>query len=142
MWKQPAEVDELPQGSREQPLNQSVLKTLRALQREGRPDILSTLITLFLDNARVLLGDLETAVKDGDAGALRQASHSLCSASANVGASVLSARCKELEALAREGPVPDPAAQVEIIAAEFRRAEGALLSYLARIAGSTMGVSA
>jgi HPt (histidine-containing phosphotransfer) domain-containing protein len=138
----PAEVSEVAQSNREQPINPSVLKTLHALQREGRPDILNTLITLFLDSARALLMDLAAAAKDGDRAALRQASHALNSASANVGATVLSARCRELETMVREGSVPDPMERVEAIIAEFRRAEAALLAYLAQVTGSTMGISA
>jgi HPt (histidine-containing phosphotransfer) domain-containing protein len=130
------------QNNREQPIDPSVLKTLHALQREGRPDILSTLITLFLESARTFLKDLETASRDGDLTALRHASHALNSASANVGATILSARCKELEIMAREGSVPDPTERIAAITTEFRRAEAALLAYLAQATGSTMGISA
>ena len=132
----------MARSERNQPIDPSVLKTLHALQREGRPDILSTLITLFLDNAAALLKDLEKAARNGDIESLHHASHALTSASANVGASPLSACCKDLEQLARAGAVLDPVGRVEAIMAEYRRAEAALLAYLARITGSTMGVSA
>jgi HPt (histidine-containing phosphotransfer) domain-containing protein len=132
----------VPQLQRSQPINPAVLKTLRALQREGRPDILSTLITLFLDNARVLLKDLERAARDGDIASLRQASHALGSASGNIGASLLAARCKELENLARAGSVLKPEAEAASIEAEFRRAEAALADHLAEASKGTMGISA
>jgi HPt (histidine-containing phosphotransfer) domain-containing protein len=138
----PAEARGVAQSDRDQPINPSVLKTLAALQREGRPDILSTLITLFLDNARDLLQDLEKGVREPDFALVGQASHALGSASANIGASPLAALCKQLEKLAREGKVPDPVERVAAILAEFRRAEAALLAHLARVAGSTMGISA
>lgn len=138
----PAEVSDVPQSGRDQPINPSVLKTLRALQREGRPDILSTLVTLFLDSARALLNDLESAAKDGDMASLQQASHSLNSASANIGATLLSARCRELEWMARAGPVLNPASRVSAIVTEFRRAEAALLAYLAKANESANGISA
>jgi HPt (histidine-containing phosphotransfer) domain-containing protein len=138
----PAEVSDVPQSGRDQPINPSVLKTLRALQREGRPDILSTLVTLFLDSARALLNDLEQAAKDGDMALLGQASHALNSASGNIGATLLSARCKELEWMARAGPVLNPAARVAAIVTEFRRAEAALLAYLAKANESANGISA
>lgn len=130
------------QSQRDEPINPSVLKTLRALQREGRPDILTTLVTLFLDNARVLLKDLERAVRDGDTDLLGQASHALGSASANIGASLLSARCRELERMARAGSVLKPAAAVTEIEVQFRRAEAALAAHLAEAAKGTMGISA
>jgi HPt (histidine-containing phosphotransfer) domain-containing protein len=132
----------VPQSGRDQPINPTVLKTLRALQREGRPDILSTLITLFLDSARALLNDLEKAASAGEMAPLWRASHSLNSASANIGATLLSARCKELEWMARAGPVLNPTARVAAIATEFRRAEAALLAYLAKATESANGISA
>jgi HPt (histidine-containing phosphotransfer) domain-containing protein len=138
----PAEVRNVPQSGRDQPINPTVLKTLRALQREGRPDILATLISLFLDSSRGLLNDLETAAKSEDPAALRQASHALGSASANIGATLLSARCKELEWMARAGPVLNPSARVGAIVIEFRRAEAALLAYLAKATESANGISA
>ena len=137
-----AEVSAVPQSGRDQPINPAVLKTLRALQREGRPDILSTLVTLFLDSARALLNDLENAAKAGDMASLQQASHSLNSASANIGATLLSARCKELEWMARAGPVLNPTARVTVIVTEFRRAEAALLAYLTKATESANGISA
>ena len=87
----PAEARGVAQSDRDQPINPSVLKTLAALQRERRPDILSTLITLFLDNARDLLQDLEKGAREADFALLGQASHALGSASANIGASPLAA---------------------------------------------------
>jgi len=137
-----AEVSVVPQSGRDQPINPAVLKTLRALQREGRPDILSTLITLFLDSARALLTDLEKAANAGEMAALWRASHSLNSASANIGATLLSARCKELEWMARAGPVLNPTARVAAIATEFRRAEAALLAYLGKATEAANGISA
>lgn len=132
----------MARSERGEPINPAVLKTLRALQREGRPDILSTLITLFLDNARVLLRDLERAAREGDVESLGQASHALGSASANIGATLLSARCRELERVARAGPVLKPEAAVTAIEVEFRHAEAALAAHLAEAAKGTMGISA
>jgi HPt (histidine-containing phosphotransfer) domain-containing protein len=130
------------QSRRSQPINPAVIKTLRALQREGRPDILSTLISLFLDNARTLLKDLERAAAAGDMDLLCHASHALSSASGNIGASLLAAHCKELERMARAGSVPEPGARVAAIATELRRAEVALSAHLAEAAKSTLGLSA
>ncbi len=73
---------------------------------------------------------------------LGQASHALTSASANVGALVLSARCRELERMARAGSVLNPIARVAAIATEYRRAEADLSAYLARAAATPMRASA
>ena len=132
----------MTKANREEPIDPAILKTLQALQREGRPDILSTLITLFCDSARALLTDLDKGARSGDMDLLHQASHALKSASANVGAPLLSARCRELERMARAGSVLNATARVKVIVAEYRRAEAALLAYLARVGGSEARVSA
>jgi hypothetical protein len=49
-----------------EPLDPAVLKKLRALQRAGAPDILRTLIFVFLDNGKTMLGNLEHAANAGD----------------------------------------------------------------------------
>jgi HPt (histidine-containing phosphotransfer) domain-containing protein len=58
----------------------------------------------------------------------------LKSASANVGAALLSSRCRELETIARTGPVPDAAARVETIVGDYQRAKAALTARLPRVA--------
>ena len=68
------------------------------------------LIELFFKGAAGLLMDLDNGAATGDAALLYSASHALKSASANLGAVVLSTHCKELEALAKSGTVPDAAA--------------------------------
>jgi HPt (histidine-containing phosphotransfer) domain-containing protein len=130
------------QSGLDRPIDPSVLKTLQALQREGRPDLLSTLITLFLDSARALVKDLSKAAEDGDLALLGQASHALTSASANVGALLLSARCRELERMARAGSVLNATARVAAITAEYRRAEADLSAYLTRATAAPMRASA
>src|SRR6202035_5207484 len=60
----------------------------------------SRVITLFRESAPVLLTDLEEGVASGDTALLHRARHTLKSASANVGAALLSAHCKELETMA------------------------------------------
>ena len=127
---------------REQPIDPAVLKTLQSLQRQGRPDILTTLITLFCESCRTLLSELEKAAAQLDNELLHQASHALKSASANVGAVPLASRCKELERMARAGSVLNPTARVKMIVVEYRRAEAALLAYLAQVAESETRASA
>jgi signal transduction histidine kinase/CheY-like chemotaxis protein/HPt (histidine-containing phosphotransfer) domain-containing protein len=117
-----------------EPLDDSVLNALAQLQREGRPDIVNRVITLFLESAPALLKDLEQAAACGDTALLHRASHTLKSASANVGAALLSARCRELEASARAGSVPDAAARVETIVGDYQRAKAALTARLPRVA--------
>jgi HPt (histidine-containing phosphotransfer) domain-containing protein len=58
----------------------------------------------------------------------------LKSASANVGAMALSAHCKELEALARSGSVPNAIQLVEAIREEYDAVEFDLSTHLPRLA--------
>ncbi len=92
-----------PNPTAGEPIDDRVLQGLARLQRDGRPDIVNRVITLFLHSAAALVKELEEAAASGDTTVLHRASHTLKSASANVGAAVLSAHCKELEVLARNG---------------------------------------
>ena len=128
-------------GNEHEPLDATVLKRLRALQREGAPDILRTLIFLFLDNAKVMLGNLEHAAGAGEPDGLHRASHALTSAAGNIGAKVLAARCKELARQARKGSITDLSAQVAAIVAELQRVEAALVLHLVKPADPPERVS-
>ena len=65
---------------------------------------------------------------------LGRASHALKSCAANVGAAAFSARCDELEALARSGQVSDAPALVRVIVEDYRLAEAALSARLLQVA--------
>lgn len=107
-------------------IDRKALDALRALQRPGRPDILTRIIDQFVLDAPRLIGDMHAAVAAGNADALRLAAHTLKSSSANVGAHVLSARCKEIEQRARAGDVAAAAGLVAGADAEFGHAQAAL----------------
>jgi CheY-like chemotaxis protein len=117
-----------------QPIDGRVLDALRHLQREGRPDVLQQVIGLFFKGAAVQLKDLELGAETGDHALLYRASHALKSASANVGAVILSSHCKELEALARSGTVPDARRMVKAIRDDYRAAEADLAQRLPQVA--------
>src|SRR5262249_14316807 len=116
------------------PIDEQVLMSLRRLQREGRPDIVQQLIELFFKGAAGLLTDLDNGAATGDAPLLHRASHALKSASANLGAVVLSTHCKELEALAKSGTVADAARLVSVIREDYRTVEARLSDRLPRVA--------
>ncbi|MDF3092125.1 MULTISPECIES: response regulator [Burkholderia cepacia complex] len=109
-------------------IDHKALDALRALQRPGRPDVLTRIIDQFTADAPRLIRDMHAAVEAGDADALKLAAHTLKSSSANVGAHLLSARCREIERLARAADVD---AAVELVAgteAEFGHAHAALIA--------------
>jgi two-component system, sensor histidine kinase and response regulator len=117
-----------------EPFDYKVLDSLRQLQREGRPDIVQQVIYLFFKAAARLLKDLEEGAAKGDAALLRDASHALKSASANMGAVALSSRCTELEAMAKAGSVSDAVPMVGAIVEDYRAVEILLSARLPKVA--------
>jgi HPt (histidine-containing phosphotransfer) domain-containing protein len=92
------------------------------------------LIELFFKDAAGLLIDLDNGAATGDAALLCSASHALKSASANLGAVVLSTHCKELEALSKSGTATDAAGLVQMIREDYRTVEAPLSDRLPRVA--------
>jgi HPt (histidine-containing phosphotransfer) domain-containing protein len=114
------------------PLDEAVLTALRELRREGQPDVLAMVIRLFRESGPTILKEMTDAAANDDAVLLLSASHKLRGISANVGARLLAGRCRQIEASARMGIVPDSAAaQVEAIALEYERAQAALTNWYA-----------
>ncbi|KAB0640012.1 hybrid sensor histidine kinase/response regulator [Burkholderia stagnalis] len=107
-------------------IDRKALDALRALQRPGRPDVLTRIIDQFDLDAPRLIAGMHAAVAAGDADALKLASHTLKSSSANVGAHALSVRCREIEQLARAADVSAAASLVAGAAADFARAQAVL----------------
>jgi two-component system, sensor histidine kinase and response regulator len=82
-------------------IDRQALMAIQALQRPGKPNILSKAITIYLDTAPELLRALRKGVGANDASIVRTAAHSLKSSSASLGALQLAQLCKELETMAR-----------------------------------------
>jgi signal transduction histidine kinase/CheY-like chemotaxis protein/HPt (histidine-containing phosphotransfer) domain-containing protein len=102
------------------------LQALRALQRPGRPDLVSRIIDLFVLDAPRLLGAMHNAIGASDADALRHAAHTFKSTCANVGAVRLAASCREIEQFARATDVAAAAAPFAGVAEELDRVLAAL----------------
>ncbi len=94
-----------PAGNQEQSVSSGIDTTawdsILALQRPGHPDILARVLARYLDDSRMLVEQIRTAVQSGDPVTLHQAAHRLKSSSAQLGALATAAHCKELEALGR-----------------------------------------
>ncbi len=88
------------------------------------------IIALFLEDAPRLISQLETAATVPDLDAMREASHTLKSSSANVGAMALSAAAKRVELGARAYNLDRPAVAVALVIAEYARARMALQGYV------------
>ncbi|MFK8066662.1 MAG: response regulator [Gammaproteobacteria bacterium] len=83
-------------------LNQNTLNNIKALQREGAPDILKKIVGLYFENSKKIVDEIEKAVNEKDAKKIRSAAHSLKSSSANLGAEDLANLCKEMELSGKE----------------------------------------
>ncbi|HYG06657.1 MAG TPA: ATP-binding protein [Stenotrophomonas sp.] len=91
------------------------------------------IVRLFLEDAPLLIARLETASGTRDNEELRQASHTLKSSSANVGAIALANAARRIELAARAGPIERPAVMVALVIAEYARARLALSGQIARL---------
>ena len=78
-------------------LNHNTLDNIRALSGEDNEDLLSQIIEIFLADIPEQLEILETACAENDFNTIKSISHSMKSASANLGAMRISAIFKELE---------------------------------------------
>ena len=91
-------------------LEESVLDrlTLEAIREMGGEDgdfVLNNIIQMYLETTPPYLQQIETAIATSDPDSLRRAAHSLGSSSATLGAMNFAKLCKELENLARSGPI-------------------------------------
>jgi len=84
-------------------IDTSVLDGLRDLQRTGHPDILATVIDLYLAIVPTRLKVMRDAVARRDAAKLADAAHAFKSESHNVGAVALAAQLQDLEQMGRQG---------------------------------------
>ncbi|HWQ95507.1 MAG TPA: response regulator [Gammaproteobacteria bacterium] len=107
-------------------MDDKALDKIRALQMEGEPDLLSEIIASYLGDAPVQLEAIHRAVATGDAEGLRRSAHSMKSSSANLGATVLSSLCKELEEMGRSGDLRQAAQKCQQAQREFDAARRAL----------------
>ncbi len=108
------------------PVDHSVLEDLSGLQREGEPDILVRLSSMFLDEAPPRMVTMREAVKRGDARALEEAAHALNGSCANLGARGMEVLCADLEKLARAEDLRGASNLLTRLEVEFERFGAAL----------------
>jgi HPt (histidine-containing phosphotransfer) domain-containing protein len=103
-------------------LDPRALAELRAVERMTGAPLLRRAIQTFLRTAPTTFAAIMDGLASGDHEAVRVASHSLKSPSAQLGATRLSKACAELESLARSGALSGADAFGEAIEREFERA--------------------
>jgi two-component system, sensor histidine kinase and response regulator len=113
-------------------LDQRALDQIRALERPGAPSMLGKVIEVYLTTTPQLLTAMRTGMEERDSEAVRQAAHSLKSASANLGATELAELCRILEGQARAGGCPEPGAELEALESAFQQVRQDLEAELQR----------
>jgi CheY-like chemotaxis protein len=103
------------------PVDYTVWNQIRMLQQAGAPDILSKVLSIFLDKSPGLMQSLHDALAAGDAATVQRSAHSLKSSSANVGALNLSSLLKEMESLGRANVLERATALLPLIEEELKK---------------------
>ncbi len=116
--------------SQPSPIDTKALDNIRALQRNGKPDILKKTITLFCSDAPRLLESMQQAAAQGNASTLAMAAHRLKSSSANLGAVKLAAQCLQMEMLGCESRAEHAHPLLAEMQAEFQSVRLALETQL------------
>jgi signal transduction histidine kinase/CheY-like chemotaxis protein/HPt (histidine-containing phosphotransfer) domain-containing protein len=104
----------------------SALERLRALQREGKPDIVAEVIHQYFEHTPALLKSMQEAASQGDSDGLQTAAHSLKSSSANLGAMKLASLCKDIETKARAKDINRIDFRVGDVHSEYEKVKDAL----------------
>ncbi len=104
-------------------LDRSVWDSIRALQCEGDPNIVSELISIYLEDSTARLFEINRTVAIGDPAQIRRAAHALRGSSANLGANALAALCALLEYSTGTAGAAELAARIEV---EFENVRAAL----------------
>ena len=107
-------------------LDPKVLKSLRQLAGAKASTVLKTMLALYLEDSPIQLEAIRTAITAQDPATLRQASHTLRSSSANLGALNLANQCKVLEMLGRSGTTENAISHLEQLETEVQRVHTAL----------------
>jgi PAS domain S-box-containing protein len=104
----------------------SVLESIRELQEEGSPDLVSELIQLYASDTQARFREMRTALKAQDALTLQHVAHSLKGSSGNLGIRRMAVLCAELEETLHGVALDGAGSAVARLEAEFERVMEAL----------------
>jgi two-component system sensor histidine kinase/response regulator len=107
-------------------LDHAVIESLRALQKEGEPDILADYVELFLADVPPRLASLWEAVERGDAQSVEQNAHTLKGSCGSVGARRMAELCEELRGAGASGHLAGISDLLGRLEAEFEHVRTAL----------------
>ncbi len=117
-------------------VDSAILADLRQLDISC--DLLSTLITLFLEDVPTRLVTLQNALQQGDAGALVRAAHSVNGSSGNLGAWRMRQLCIEIEACGKAKDLTRIRDLLAQLASEFELVRQRLMVEHATLAHDTL----
>jgi PAS domain S-box-containing protein len=119
-----------------QVLDRTVLEQLGRVRTNGKPELLTRVIKLYITESPALLEKLKEAARDGDDVRMANFAHTLKSSSANGGAAVLSRYCGDVESYARRAETEQARRCVSKIETEHHSVQSALMSEVETLAAS------
>jgi len=113
-------------------IDPKALETIRALQQQGKPDLLARVINIYLEDSLRLLEELRQSLSEGNGPDLKRQAHSLKSSSANVGALRLAELCRELETTGQTESMDEIGQRIARIEKEYGAVRSELAAELVR----------
>ena len=113
-------------------LDPEAIRRLRELDPSGGNKLLERVVNAFSNSLERLLPELARA-REGDnidLSVVRHVSHTLKSSSASLGAMALSARCADIEAMARDGQAAGLPQQLDAMLQDIQQVRTALAALL------------
>ncbi|HJT60705.1 MAG TPA: response regulator [Burkholderiales bacterium] len=123
-------------GKRGGVLDRQVLEQLGKVLTNGKPELLTRVINLYLVESPKLMHKLKQAAGASNAREIASSAHSLKSSSANVGAKALSRYCEDLEASARRADTEEARRMLAKVEAEHHSVQTALSEEFELLAAS------
>ena len=117
-------------------LDRQVLAQLGKVLTNGKPELLSRVIKLYLSESPKLVKKLKQAAGASNAQEIAASAHSLKSSSANVGAKALSGYCADLEMSARRADTEEARRLLAKVESEHGSVQAALEAEVEALAGS------
>jgi HPt (histidine-containing phosphotransfer) domain-containing protein len=96
--------------------------------RQGQPSHLEKVIRIYIESPPKLLETIRHSITIGDAAAKRGTTHSLKSASGNLGAMTLADLCIELETMGRAGTTDNAIPLLSVLEDGYARVHEALVA--------------
>ena len=109
-----------PQAPKD-PIDRSILASLRELQGEDEPDIVAELAQMFVEEVPLRLAELREAVEVGDASSVERIAHTLKGSTGSMGAVRMETICSGLEEMGRSEELAGALELISRLKEEFGR---------------------